>query len=182
MEQFWFAYQKGIEDYECDENFSKVDAINEVLGSVKDAVYDQHNVSDDINVSYQCPFCGSKRFIGHQLIRADVYVDENGDFDGNLPGGLEAAIYDSEKPYGPFTCIKCSEEFNELPARKRVELPRGSFLVIEDVELIKKFKTKGYGYSHGVKGYTIIGNGSRAIAISDIDYDRYFGGQRSFCL
>ena len=182
MEQLWCVYQKDIEDYDCDEDYSKEDAINEVLGTVKNAVHDQNDVSDDINVSYQCPFCGSKKFIGHQLIRADVYVGEDGNFEDNLPGGLESAVYDAEKPYGPFTCVKCSEEFDELPECKRVDVRRGSFLLVTEEEMIQKFKDHGYSYSHEDHGYTIIGNGTRAVAISDNDYDRYFGGQRSFCL
>lgn len=58
--------------------------------------------------------CGCNRFIAHQLIRADVYVDERGEFDGNLPGGLEPNIYDAEKPYGPFTCVHCGKAYDEL--------------------------------------------------------------------
>ena len=62
----------------------------------------------------KCKNCGNDRFIGHQIIRAEVIVDENGKFYDNLECGLEAAIYDSERPYGPFTCTKCGSEYDEL--------------------------------------------------------------------
>lgn len=58
--------------------------------------------------------CGNDRFIGHQLIRSDVYVDADGAFEDNLPGGLDANIYDAEKPYGPFTCTCCGKEYEKL--------------------------------------------------------------------
>ena len=61
-----------------------------------------------------CKICGKNQFIGHQIIRADVLVDGDGEFAGNLSGGLEGHIYDSEKPYGPFTCICCGAEYDEL--------------------------------------------------------------------
>ena len=63
----------------------------------------------------RCPKCGSVRFIGHQVLRADVIVDEDGEFLDNPEGGLEAAVYDSGKPYGPFTCVKCGTEYDEIP-------------------------------------------------------------------
>ena len=112
MKRLWTIYQKDVEDYDCDRAFSLGDALNEVFGP--------EPKTDE--PKYCCLFCGSKRFIGHQLILAEVYVNENGDFDDNLPGGLEAHIYDSERPYGPFTCDKCGNEFDELPKCQTVKL------------------------------------------------------------
>lgn len=65
----------------------------------------------------KCPKCGSDRFYGHQVLRADVIVDENGEFLENPECGLEAAIYDSGNPYGPFTCVKCGAEYSEIPGK-----------------------------------------------------------------
>ncbi len=62
----------------------------------------------------KCKFCGSSMFIGHQVCRMDVLVGEVGEFADNLPGGAEANIYDSEAPYGPFTCQNCGAEYEEL--------------------------------------------------------------------
>lgn len=62
----------------------------------------------------KCKCCGNDRFIGHQIIRADVEVDGYGRFIGNLFGGLEAHIYDSGIPYGSFTCTKCGAEYEDL--------------------------------------------------------------------
>lgn len=64
--------------------------------------------------------CGCARFIGHQLIRADVVVDGNGEFLENCDPSLEAAIYDAEKPYGPFTCTACGKEYEELTVKQEV--------------------------------------------------------------
>lgn len=61
-----------------------------------------------------CKTCGNSQFIGHQIIRANVLVGGDGKFVGNLSGGLEGHIYDAGKPYGPFTCICCGAEYEEL--------------------------------------------------------------------
>ena len=58
--------------------------------------------------------CGNNRFYAHQLVRLDVVVDENCAFDSNLYDNAEAAIYDAEKPYGPFTCTVCNREYDEF--------------------------------------------------------------------
>ena len=56
----------------------------------------------------KCPHCNNERFIAHQLVRMDVVVDGNNSF-------LEQKdIYDSEKPYGPYSCTECGYEFDEL--------------------------------------------------------------------
>lgn len=61
----------------------------------------------------KCPVCGNeKNFIGHQVIRADVIVDGDGSFSRNLACGLDAAVYDSGRPYGPFSCVACHHEFD----------------------------------------------------------------------
>lgn len=59
-----------------------------------------------------CPKCGNKEFIAHQILRADVVVDGSNSFVRNLGCGLEASIYDSGTPYGPYTCIKCGHTFD----------------------------------------------------------------------
>lgn len=58
--------------------------------------------------------CGNNRFIGHQIIRADVIVGVDGSFLENVTDRLEDSIYDAEKPYGPFTCMACGREYDEL--------------------------------------------------------------------
>lgn len=146
MEKLWCVYQKDVESYGCDRDFSLNDAVDEVLG-VPPMQKKTYRIGS--SALYRCPFCGSERFIGHQLMRAEVYVGSDGEFDDNLPGGLEAAIYDAGKPYGPFTCTQCGQEFDELPENKLVKLPRGEFTIV---------------------------------AVIDQDYDRYYGGQRSFML
>lgn len=71
----------------------------------------------------RCKICGNDRFVGHQAVRLEVITDGEGDFMDNMPEGAESAIYDSSSPYGPFTCTKCGEEYDELD-----ELPDVSIL------------------------------------------------------
>lgn len=52
--------------------------------------------------------CGNDRFMAHQICRRDVKVDGDGDF------FADQGIYDSETPYGPFTCTECGAEYDEL--------------------------------------------------------------------
>jgi len=58
--------------------------------------------------------CGSDKFYGRQIIRADIVVDETGSFYSNIKDGLESAIYDAGKPYGPFNCTRCNKEYNKI--------------------------------------------------------------------
>lgn len=60
--------------------------------------------------AFKCPYCGGTKFYAHQLVRMDVMVDGNNNWLENVPDG----IYDSEEPYGPYTCAKCGHEFDEL--------------------------------------------------------------------
>lgn len=62
-----------------------------------------------------------------------------------------------------------------------VKLPRGTFAVVSGVD-VRTFRKAGYSYHHEDSGYTVISNGKRAVAISDADYNFYYGGQRSFTL
>lgn len=48
------------------------------------------------------------------MCRLDVIVDGDYNFVSNASTPAEASIYDSGNPYGPFTCTKCGEEYNEL--------------------------------------------------------------------
>ena len=56
----------------------------------------------------KCPKCGNDQtFTAHQVSRHDIIIDSNGHF-------LEdKGIYDSETPYGPFSCTECDHEFDQ---------------------------------------------------------------------
>ena len=60
-----------------------------------------------------CPFCNNDQFYAHQMVRMDVIVDSDGDFLCN-DGEPDVAIYDADKPYGPFTCTRCGAIFENL--------------------------------------------------------------------
>ena len=57
----------------------------------------------------KCPKCGNNEFDAHQRAYHDIVVDGNNMFlrDEN--------IYESETPYGPYTCTKCETVYDELP-------------------------------------------------------------------
>jgi len=61
----------------------------------------------------QCE-CGNTEFYAHQKCRMNVVCDGFGNWLRNSPND-ESACYDSENPYGPFTCTKCDKEYEELP-------------------------------------------------------------------
>ena len=61
----------------------------------------------------KCPKCGStEAFNAHQVCYIDVVVDTYGTFVSNLCESTDESIYDSGKPYGPYTCQKCRVTFD----------------------------------------------------------------------
>ena len=59
--------------------------------------------------------CGGNRFVAHQRVYVDVVVDGDNDFLENCGKDTDDAIYESEKPYGPYTCLGCETVYDELP-------------------------------------------------------------------
>lgn len=58
---------------------------------------------------------------------------------------------------------------------------RGTFTVVSGVN-VRDFKKAGYSYHHEDSGYTVVSDGKHAVAIGDVAYLFYYGGQRSFTL
>jgi len=52
----------------------------------------------------KCPKCGGTRFMAHQQCYHDVIVDGDNNFEE------DKGIYESNHPYGPYSCIECGEE------------------------------------------------------------------------
>ncbi len=70
----------------------------------------------------KCPNCGNDRFYAHRVVHTDVIVDEDGDFLEDCPEGVHPSeIYQANKPYGPYACTECGEEFAELTAEASQE-------------------------------------------------------------
>lgn len=61
-----------------------------------------------------CKKCGNDEFEAHQRVYMDVIVDQYGEFIANAGEDDSPSIYEHERPYGPFTCTKCGEEYDEL--------------------------------------------------------------------
>lgn len=67
----------------------------------------------------KCPYCGGETFAAHQKCYIDVIVDGDNMFLSNLQeGGADKSIYESEDPYGPYACLECGAEFDELDERQ----------------------------------------------------------------
>lgn len=62
-----------------------------------------------------CPTCENTRFFAHQVCHHDVIVDAEGNFED------DTGIYYSGKPFGPFTCVKCGRELEEVFGDERVQ-------------------------------------------------------------
>lgn len=63
--------------------------------------------------SKKCAKCGNDEFYAHQRVYMDVVVDVNNTFIRNI-SDVESSIYESEVPYGPYTCTKCGREYDSL--------------------------------------------------------------------
>ena len=93
----------------------------------------------------ECKFCGCTEFVAHQAVHMDVLVNEDGNFIDNLPGGL-ANIYDSGKPFGPFTCSRCGAGYDEVNGKWTVTgapvedcmAPDGTVLIYEGRIMFRK--------------------------------------------
>lgn len=120
MENIWYGYQKNVEEYGCDKESSLKDVVKKALDVLPLKA----------PTLYRCPFCGSEHFARHQFIHADVYVDGDGEFDGSLSGRLEESLYGVCDLYGSFTCVKSSQELDELPDNEQVKLSKGTFPVV----------------------------------------------------
>ena len=57
-----------------------------------------------------CPKCGGRTIYAHQLVRMDIVVDGDNDFEDEVPNG----VYDAETPYGPYECVNCGYTLDDL--------------------------------------------------------------------
>lgn len=63
-----------------------------------------------------CPKCGCDEFYAHQVAHMDIICDEDGNWRRPVhDGAAELDIYESDDPFGPFTCVDCGAEYDELP-------------------------------------------------------------------
>ena len=58
----------------------------------------------------KCKFCGGEHFFAHQQAYLDVIVDGENFFIENDPAGE----VQGKTPYGPYTCVRCGAEYDEL--------------------------------------------------------------------
>ena len=56
--------------------------------------------------------CGNQEFHAHQVCHHDVIVDGDGNWLREL---CKNSVYESDNPLGPFRCIKCNKEYDEIP-------------------------------------------------------------------
>ena len=56
----------------------------------------------------KCPKCGNKTFSARQQCYHDIVVDDDNDF------VREIEVTDASKPYGPYECMNCGHEIDDL--------------------------------------------------------------------
>ena len=59
-----------------------------------------------------CRKCGCTVFFGHQEVHADVIVDGNNEFLDHA--GDKDDPYYAGKPFGPYICANCREDYGDL--------------------------------------------------------------------
>ena len=65
--------------------------------------------------------CGNDSFFAHQVCHLDIKVDGDNNFLETLPedcNGGSDSVYESETPYGPYTCTECGTEYPDLSERR----------------------------------------------------------------
>jgi len=87
--------------------------------STDDAEYiaQNYNAPDDVPPAPYGPtcVCGCDNFYAHQQVYVDVIVDGDNNFLANaVSSNLEYSITEAGKPYGPYTCLKCGREYDDL--------------------------------------------------------------------
>ena len=60
---------------------------------------------------FQCE-CGATTFTGRQKCYHDIFVDGYGNFTEDV------TVTDSGNPYGPFYCVVCGKEYEDIPPNK----------------------------------------------------------------
>lgn len=99
--------------------------IDEMLLTLAEAFEDiESDTSEREQKAYTrcCPNCGGVSFSGHQVLHIDVLVDiETGDFLGNINDEIESNIYESSDPYGPYHCMTCGFECDNLSELEKSE-------------------------------------------------------------
>lgn len=68
-----------------------------------------------------CPNCGHDEFAAHQVCHMDVIVDGSNNFLHGAGKTTAECIYESDAPFGPYTCVKCGAQFDELTDMKDFE-------------------------------------------------------------
>lgn len=69
----------------------------------------------------KCKICGNEEFNCHQILHMDIVCDGNGTVLRPLKEPFMASCYESESPFGPFTCSKCGANYEELTDGAEVE-------------------------------------------------------------
>ena len=57
--------------------------------------------------------CGNDEFTAHQVCHMDVVVDGHNNWQRNTPDD-SSCCYESETPFGPYTCTKCGKEYDSI--------------------------------------------------------------------
>lgn len=61
-----------------------------------------------------CYVCQGKEFSANQVCRVNVVVDSQNNFLRNESENMESSVYDSDNPFGPYSCLSCGEEYEDI--------------------------------------------------------------------
>lgn len=75
-------------------------------------LYTENHDSDD--GTFRCKKCRGSIFAAHQVCHMDIIVNGKNQFERNVKGGADAGIYEAGEPFGPYVCINCGAEYEEL--------------------------------------------------------------------
>jgi len=72
----------------------------------------------------ECARCGGRQFFARQTGYRRVIVDDTGDFvrvasHVDQPTEVQSLAFEETKPYGPYVCTACNEEFDDLTPEER---------------------------------------------------------------
>lgn len=76
----------------------------------------------------KCSVCSHAKFFGHQVVHTNIVCDEKGSFYSNTKNGLDAEVYEFREPFGPFQCVFCGAEYEELTDVPETAKPRDILL------------------------------------------------------
>lgn len=97
-------------------NINTVVKLEESKSNLKVSLFNQEgkNIFSETFDKKACLHCGHNKFSANQCVRVNIVVDSDGQFLSNREENMENAVYDSEDPYGSFSCLNCDIDYEDI--------------------------------------------------------------------